>query len=148
ETADLVLSDGVVAEVGPNLRPEGAETIEASGLCVFPGFIDLHAHLREPGREYAETIASGLAAPAAGGFTAVCALPNTDPVNDTRAVTEFLVSRGREVRSARLYPVGAITKGQEGKELAEFGEMRDAGAVAISDDGGWLSDGSVLRHAM
>ena len=148
ETADLVLSDGVVAEVGSDLRPEGAETIEASGLCVFPGFIDLHTHLREPGREYAETISSGLAAAAAGGFTAVCALPNTDPVNDTRAVTEFLVARGREAKSARLYPVGAITRGQKGKELAEFGEMREAGAVAVSDDGAWLSDGSVLRHAM
>jgi dihydroorotase len=147
ETAEVLLEDGVVAEVRPGLRPEGAETIEASGLYVFPGFIDLHAHLREPGREYAETVHSGLAAAAAGGFTAVCAMPNTDPVNDNRATTEFLVARGRTATGARLHPIGAITKGQKGTELAEFGEMRDAGAVAVSDDGRWLADGTVLRRA-
>jgi dihydroorotase len=143
EVADLWLAGGIVADAASSAD----EVFDASGLLVFPGFIDLHTHLREPGREYAETIASGLAAAAAGGFTAVCALPNTDPVNDNRAVTEFLVSRGREVAGARLYPVGAITKGQAGEELAEFGEMREAGAVAVSDDGAWLCHGSVLRRA-
>jgi dihydroorotase len=148
EVADLRIEGGVVSGVGPGLDPGGAEILDAAGLLVFPGFIDLHAHLREPGREYAETIASGLAAAAAGGFTAVCAMPNTDPVNDNRAVTEFLVARGREAGGARLHPIGAISKGQKGEELAEFGEMRDAGAVALSDDGAWLADGSVLRRAL
>jgi dihydroorotase len=148
EVVDLRLEGGVVSGVGPGLDPGGAEILDAAGLLVFPGFIDLHTHLREPGREYAETIASGLAAAAAGGFTAVCAMPNTDPVNDSRAVTEFLVARGREAGGVRLHPVGAITKGQKGGELSEFGEMREAGAVAVSDDGAWLSDGSVLRRAL
>jgi dihydroorotase len=144
---DLLLRDGVVAEVGAGLSARGAEVLDASGLLVFPGFIDLHAHLREPGREYAETIASGLAAAAAGGFTAVCAMPNTDPVNDSRAICEFIVTKAKGVAGTRLYPIGAISKGQRGEELAEFGEMRVAGAVALSDDGKWLADGTLLRHA-
>ncbi len=147
ERADVLIDGGVVAAVGAGLKPSGAETLEASGLYVFPGFIDLHAHLREPGREYAETIHSGLAAAAAGGFTAVCAMPNTDPVNDNRAATEFLVSRAQSATGARLYPIGAITRGQKGQQLAEFGEMHDAGAVAVSDDGRWLADGTLLRRA-
>jgi len=144
---DLLLRDGVVAEVGAGLSAQGAEVLDASGLLVFPGFIDLHAHLREPGREYAETIASGLAAAAAGGFAAVCAMPNTDPVNDSRAICEFIVTKAKGVAGTRLYPIGAISKGQRGEELAEFGEMRVAGAVALSDDGKWLADGTLLRHA-
>lgn len=146
--ADLLLAGGVVAEVGEGLAAERAEVFDARGLLVLPGFIDLHAHLREPGREQAETIQTGLSAAAAGGFTAVCAMPNTDPVNDGGAVTEFLLARGRAAGGVRLYPIGAITKGQKGEELAEFGEMREAGAVALSDDGRWLADGSLLRHAM
>jgi dihydroorotase len=145
---DVLLSDGKVAEVADRIEAGDAEIFDASRLLVFPGFIDLHTHLREPGREYAETIASGLAAAAAGGFTAVCAMPNTNPVNDSREVTEFLVRRGLETRGARLLPVGAITKGQKGEEMAEFGEMRDAGVVALSDDGAWLTDGALLRRAM
>ncbi len=149
--ADLdVLLDaeaGIVESVGDGVRAEGAEVLDAAGLLVFPGFIDLHAHLREPGREHAETIASGLKAAAAGGFTAVCAMPNTDPVMDNRAIVEYVVSKSRGVSGTRLYPIGAITRGQLGKELAEFGEMRIAGAVALSDDGKWLSDGALLRHA-
>jgi dihydroorotase len=144
---DLLLRGGVVAEVGKDLRAPGAEVFDAAGLLVFPGFIDLHAHLREPGREHAETIATGLRAAAAGGFTAVCAMPNTDPVNDNRAIAEFLVSKARGEAGTRLYPVGAITKGQRGQELAEFGELRVAGAVAVSDDGTWLADGALLRRA-
>ena len=138
---------GSVLEVGERLAPEGADELDATGLVVMPGFIDLHAHLREPGREYAETIASGLRAAAAGGFTAVCAMPNTDPVVDNRAIAEFLVSKARAAAGTRLYPIGAITKGQLGRELAEFGEMQIAGAVALSDDGKWLADGALLRHA-
>ena len=146
--ADVLLADGVVAEVGERLSAGDAEVVDATGLLVLPGFIDLHAHLREPGREYAETIASGAAAAAAGGFTAVCAMPNTDPANDGRSVTAFVASRGREARSARVYPIGALTRGRKGVDLAEFGEMRDAGAVALSDDGDWLADGDVLRRAL
>ena len=145
---DVALSEGTVAEIGERLSAEGAEVFDAQGLLVFPGFIDLHAHLREPGREYAETIASGAAAAAAGGFTAVCAMPNTDPVNDSRTVTAFVAARAQLAQGARVYPIGAITRGRKGQELAEFGEMRNAGAVAVSDDGDWLADGDVLRRAM
>ena len=146
---DLLLDTaaGTVVEADERLAASGADVFDASGMVVMPGFIDLHAHLREPGREYAETIASGLRAAAAGGFTAVCAMPNTDPVVDNRAIAEFLVSKARGAAGTRLYPIGAITRGQLGKELAEFGEMRIAGAVAVSDDGKWLADGSLLRHA-
>lgn len=147
ETVDVLAADGVIVEIDPRRPPGDVEVLDASGMLVFPGFIDLHAHLREPGREYAETIASGLAAAAAGGFTAVCAMPNTDPVDDGRAVTEFVATRARLAGGTRMYPIGAITRGQRGEELAEFGEMRDAGAVAVSDDGRWLSNGSVLRRA-
>ena len=146
---DLRLSDGRVEAVGESLSEGGAEIFDAGGLCVFPGLIDLHAHLREPGREHAETIATGLAAAAAGGFTAVCAMPNTEPVHDNRAVTEFLRARAAAASpAARLWPIGAITTGQRGEQLAELGEMREAGAVAFSDDGQWLRDGALLRRAL
>ncbi len=145
---DLVLRDGEVAAVGERLSADGADVVDATGLLVLPGFIDLHAHLREPGREYAETIATGAAAAAAGGYTAVCAMPNTEPVNDDRTVTAFVASRGSEAGFARVYPIGAISRGRKGIELAEFGEMRSAGAVAVSDDGDWLADGDLLRRAI
>jgi dihydroorotase len=145
---DVALRDGEVAAVGERLSADGAEVLDARGLLVFPGFIDLHAHLREPGNEYAETIASGSAAAAAGGFTAVCAMPNTDPVNDGRTVTAFVAARALLAGGARVYPVGAITRGRRGEELAEFGEMRSSGAVAVSDDGDWLADGDLLRRAI
>lgn len=146
---DVLLRGGVVERVGERLEEAGgdAEVFDASGLLVFPGFIDLHAHLREPGREYAETIHTGLAAAAAGGFTAVCAMPNTDPVNDSRPVCEHIRSRAASAKGARLHPIAAISKGQKGEELAEFGELKDAGAVALSDDGRWLSDAGLLRRA-
>ena len=144
---DLLLRDGRVVEVGDRIDAADAEVFDVSRLCVFPGFIDLHAHLREPGREYAETIASGLKAAAAGGFTAVCAMPNTQPVNDSREVCEFIVGRGRAAGGARLHPIGAITKGQKGEEMTAFGELAEAGAVALSDDGTWLADGGLLRRA-
>ncbi len=144
---DVLLEGGVVAEVADRIEARDARVFDVSRLCVFPGFIDLHAHLREPGREYAETIATGLAAAAAGGFTAVCAMPNTSPVNDSREVCEFIVARGAAVRGARLHPIAAISKGQKGEEMTAFGELAAAGAVAFSDDGKWLADGSLLRHA-
>jgi dihydroorotase len=148
EILDLLLRDGSVAEVRDPGAVRVAEILDATGLLVLPGFIDLHAHLREPGREYAETIASGAAAAAAGGFTAVCAMPNTEPANDDRSVTAFVAGRGAEAGGARVYPIGAITRGRKGEELAEFGEMRRAGAVAFSDDGDWLADGDLLRRAI
>jgi dihydroorotase len=144
---DVLLEDGTVAEVADRIDAGNVRVFDASRLCVFPGFIDLHAHLREPGREYAETIHTGLAAAAAGGFTAVCAMPNTSPVNDSREVCEFVRSRGAAARSARLYPIAALSKGQKGEEMTAFGELADAGAVAFSDDGKWLADGSLLRRS-
>jgi len=145
--ADVLLRDGRVVEVADRIEAGDAEVFDASRLTVFPGFIDLHAHLREPGREYAETIQTGLAAAAAGGFTAVCAMPNTSPVNDSREVCEFIRLRGEKAGAARLHPIGAITKGQKGQEMTAFGELAEAGAVALSDDGTWLADGSLLRYA-
>ncbi len=145
---DVLLRDGAVAGVGERLDRGDAEVLDATGLLVFPGFIDLHVHLREPGREYAETIASGAAAAAAGGFTAVCAMPNTEPTNDDRSVTAFVSARGAEAGAARVYPIGAITRGRKGAEIAEFGEMQRAGAVAVSDDGDWVADGDLLRRAL
>ncbi|HEY7369486.1 MAG TPA: dihydroorotase [Thermoanaerobaculia bacterium] len=145
--ADMRIEEGKIAQIGERLDAAGAEAIDAQGLLVLPGFLDLHAHLREPGRESAETIATGLAAAAAGGFTGVCAMPNTDPVTDNRAIAEYVVAKARGVGGTRLYPIGAITRGQKGEELAEFGEMQIAGAVALSDDGRWLADGALLRRA-
>ncbi len=143
---DVLLEDGVVAEVGDRVEARDARVFDVSRLCVFPGFIDLHAHLREPGREYAETIATGLAAAAAGGFTAICAMPNTSPVNDSREVCEFIRARAA-ASGPRLHPIAAISKGQKGEEMTAFGELAAAGAVAFSDDGRWLADGSLLRRA-
>jgi dihydroorotase len=144
---DVLLRDGLVAEVGDRIDAGAAEIFDVSRLCVFPGFIDLHAHLREPGREYAETIETGLKAAAAGGFTAVCAMPNTKPVNDSREVCEFILARGKAAGGARLHPIGAITQGQKGQEMTAFGELAEVGAVALSDDGTWLADGGLLRRA-
>ena len=144
---DVLLEDGVVAEVAERLEAGDAEVFDVSRLLVFPGFIDLHAHLREPGREYAETIATGLRAAAVGGFTAVCAMPNTSPVNDGREVCEFIRARAAAAGGARLHPVAAISNGQKGEEMTAFGELSEAGAVAFSDDGKWLADGSLLRRA-
>ncbi|HTR04272.1 MAG TPA: dihydroorotase [Thermoanaerobaculia bacterium] len=145
--ADVLLENGLVAQVADRLEAGDAEVFDASKLHVFPGFIDLHAHLREPGREYAETIHTGLRAAAAGGFTAVCAMPNTSPVNDSREVCEFVRARGLSAGSARLHPIAAITMGQKGEAMTAFGELKEAGAVAVSDDGKWLEDGALLRAA-
>ena len=146
---DVLLRDGLVERVGERLEPDGSgtEVLDASGMLVCPGFIDLHAHLREPGREYAETIHTGLAAAAAGGFTAVCAMPNTSPVLDSGPLCEHVRARAATAKGARMYPIGAISKGQKGEELSEYGELREAGAVALSDDGKWLADGGLLRSA-
>jgi dihydroorotase len=128
--------------------PEGAEVIDATGLIVAPGFIDMHVHLREPGEEYKETIASGAAAAVAGGFTTVCAMPNTAPVNDNAAVTRFIIEQAERANLADVLPIGAITKNSEGTELAEIGEMKNAGIVAVSDDGRPVPSAGMMRRAM
>jgi len=147
---DLLISDGKIAKLGKpgSLPAEGAQVVDAAGKLVVPGLIDLHVHLREPGYEYKETVATGTAAARAGGFTAVCCMPNTSPVNDCRSVTELILSQARTEASARVFPVGAITKGSKGEELAEIGELVEAGCVGISDDGRPVMTSAVMRRAM
>jgi dihydroorotase len=128
--------------------PEGAEVFDATGLIVAPGFIDLHVHLREPGQEYKETIASGCAAAVAGGFASVCPMPNTKPINDNAAITRFIIEQARIAGLANVFPVGAITKESDGNELAEMGEMKSAGAVAMSDDGRPVPTAGMMRRAL
>jgi dihydroorotase len=145
----VVIRDGVVAEVAERVeRPREARAIDARGRWVTPGFIDLHVHLREPGQEYKETVATGAAAAAAGGFTAVCAMPNTRPVNDNAAVTELMLARAAAAGLARVYPVGCISKGSAGEELAEYGELKQAGCVALSDDGKPVMNAALMRRAL
>jgi dihydroorotase len=145
---DVLIEDGVVARVGTKLSARGAEVVSVKGRIVCPGFIDLHVHLREPGREDKETIATGTRAAAAGGFTAVCAMPNTDPVNDNSGITRFIVDRARREASVRVYPIGAITRGSRGEELAEYGDLKEAGCVAVSDDGRPVASARVMRRAL
>ncbi len=146
--ADVAVENGRVTRIASKIRRKGRSEIDARGLIVAPGFIDMHVHLREPGREDAETIESGTRAAARGGFTGVACMPNTHPVNDCRAVTAFILERAREVSRIPVYPIGAITKGSEGQTLAEIGEMCDAGIVAISDDGHPVQNSQVMRRAM
>ena len=147
--ADVLIDAGRVVAVGPDLKaPSGATKIDAKGRLVLPGFVDLHVHFREPGFEYKESIQSGAAAAVAGGFTSVCCMPNTNPVNDNQAITEFMLDRARAAGLANIFPIGAITKGSEGKELAEIGDLRRAGCVAISDDGKPVMNSLVMRRAM
>ena len=145
---DLLIRDGRVAEIGESISADGVETFDASGLIVAPGFIDLHVHLREPGFEYKETIASGARAAVAGGFTSVCCMPNTKPVNDNSSVTSFIIEQARAAKLANVFPIGAITQGSKGEQLAEIGEMKTAGIVAISDDGKPVLDSGLMRRAM
>src|ERR1017187_10024404 len=133
--ADILIRDGRIESVGTGLHDPDAFQFDATGAIVAPGFIDMHVHLREPGIEHAETIETGARAAAAGGFTTICCMPNTSPVNDSATVTSYIVQRAREVAVVNVFPIGAITKGSMGEELAEIGSMRDAGIVGISDDG-------------
>jgi dihydroorotase len=149
QVADVLIENGKVGAIDQNLQsPHGSIIIDAKGLLVLPGFVDLHVHFREPGFEYKETIQTGALAAVAGGFTTVCCMPNTNPVNDNQAITEFMLDRARSAGLANVLPIGAITKGSEGKELAEIGDLCRAGCVAISDDGRPVMNSLVMRRAM
>src|SRR5690349_10134225 len=152
EVSDVVIENGRVKRVGrdagANLSGERVRVIDAKGLWLAPGFFDLHVHFREPGQEYKEDIATGLAAAAAGGFTTVCPMANTNPVNDTRSITEVMVRRAREIGGPRLLPIAAITRGQKGEALTEMAELREAGAVGVSDDGRCVMNAAVMRRAL
>jgi dihydroorotase len=146
---DILVEDGIVAAIGERLdAPARVKTIDAAGLVVAPGFIDLHTHLREPGLEYKETIESGSRAAVAGGFTAICCMADTEPANDDPSVTTFIRERAEQAGLARIYPVGALSKGLEGQEMAEIGEMAKAGAVAVSDDPRPVANALLLRRAL
>ena len=146
---DVLIEDGKIARVGTRLvAPAGAAVIDAAGMWVCPGFIDMHVHLREPGHEYKETVATGTRAAAAGGFTAVCCMANTQPVNDNRAVTDYIRGKAESEGVVRVYPIGAVTRGLEGKALAELAELAEAGCVAFSDDGKCVMNAELYRRAM
>ncbi|MFQ5718392.1 MAG: dihydroorotase [Acidobacteriota bacterium] len=145
---DVACEQGRIKAVGKDLPTGAAREIDAAGKIVAPGFIDMHVHLREPGREDTETIATGTAAAAAGGFTAVAAMPNTTPPNDGRAVTEFILRRAAESGAVRVHPIGCVTRGLAGEELAEIGDLVAAGCVAVSDDGHPVASALVMRRAL
>lgn len=145
---DILIADGVIVQIGEKIEDSEAEIIDAKGMVVSAGLIDMHVHLREPGYEYKEDIKTGTKAAAAGGFTSVCCMPNTNPVCDNASVVRFINDRADRVGSCRVFPVGAITKGLLGKELAEMGDMKKEGIVAVSDDGRPVENGSVMRRAM
>ena len=148
ETADLLLEDGVIRAVGRPEAPAGCEILNADGLVVAPGLVDMHVHLREPGQEYKETIAGGTRAAAAGGVTSVAAMPNTQPVMDDPSVIGYVLDQARRAGSANVFPIGAITKGLQGRELTEMGLLARAGCVAFSDDGRAVVDSGVMRRAL
>ena len=153
EVADVVIEAGRITRVGRSAAAglpasERIQVVNAEGFWITPGFIDLHAHFREPGYEYKEDIASGLRAAAAGGFTGVCAMPNTKPVNDTRAITEMMMARARAAGGRRLYPFGAATVGSNGAQLTEMANLREAGANGVSDDGKCVMNAAVMRAAL
>jgi dihydroorotase len=146
---DILIDGGRIVRVGRELPGGGARVVDLpAGLVVTPGLIDMHVHLREPGQEHKETIATGTAAAVAGGFTAVACMPNTRPINDTAAVTEFIVTRAREAGQARVYPIGAVSIGSKGEQLTEMGELKAAGCVALSDDGLPVATALLMRRAL
>src|SRR5574337_1749585 len=147
EKLDILVSGGKIAKLGRtgSISANGGEAVDASGSLVVPGLIDMHVHLREPGFEYKETIATGAAAAKAGGFTSVCCMPNTNPVNDSRPVTEFILSQAKNA-SAHVFPIAAITKGSRGEELTEMAELHVAGCRAASDDGKPVMTAGIMRR--
>ncbi|MCG2712129.1 MAG: amidohydrolase family protein, partial [Candidatus Omnitrophica bacterium] len=147
DTLDILIEGEKIAKIAKNIKENGADVFEAKNLVAAAGFIDLHAHLREPGFEYKETILSGSKAAAAGGFTTVCCMPNTNPVIDNRGVVEFIISQSKKAGLINVLPVGAITKGSYGEELSEIGDLKDAGVVALSDDGKPVSNAEIMRRA-
>lgn len=148
EACDVLIEGKMIAKIAPDIVADGADVIDAAGLHVFPGLIDMHVHLREPGFEYKEDIASGSAAAVRGGFTQICCMPNTQPVCDNAAVVGYIAARGKEVGLCKVHPVGSITVGEQGEQLAEMGKMKEAGAVAVSDDGRPVSDARMMRLAI
>ena len=148
-TMDILIADGVVLELGQGLTaPEGTQSIDASGLLVTPGLIDMHVHLRDPGLEYKEDIATGSRAAAAGGFTSVACMPNTSPVIDSKAVASYIVNKAKSEAVVNVFPVGCITKGGKGESLAEMGELKEAGCVGVSDDGKPVCNSELMRRAL
>ncbi|MCH8993953.1 MAG: dihydroorotase [Chloroflexi bacterium] len=145
---DVLIVDGRIAAVGPELTSDGAEVIDATGLIVCPGFVDIHTHLRDPGFEYKETIATGTQAAARGGFTTVCCMPNTDPPIDTRATVEYVLRTADVAGVVRVLPIGCVSQGRVGRNLAELADLAEAGCVAFSDDGAPIAEGALLRHAL
>ncbi len=148
EQRDVLIEDARIVAIEPEIDAMADKVFAAAGLVVAPGFVDIHVHLREPGIEHAETIKSGTRAAAAGGFTAVCCMPNTLPVNDSAQITSFIVERARRTATVHVHPIGAISKGSRGERLADIGAMRSEGAVAISDDGLPVMDSGLMRRAM
>ena len=146
---DVLITAGRIERVAPDLPPAAAATvIDATGKLVCPGFIDIHVHLREPGYEYKETVATGTRAAAAGGFTAVCSMANTHPVNDNRSITDYIRAKAAVEGVVRVYPIGAVTRGLNGEDLAELAELAEAGCVAFSDDGQCVMNAALYRRAM
>lgn len=148
DSLDLLIRDGRIAEIGKDIESSDAETLDARGCLVTPGLIDIHVHLRDPGYEYKEDIVSGTRAAAAGGFTSVACMPNTNPVNDNKAVTLYIRQKAAAEGLANVFPVGSITRGLQGEFLAEMGELQEAGCVAVTDDGRPVSNGEIMRRAM
>jgi dihydroorotase len=148
ETLDILIDKGKIVDLKALINAEGAKTIDASRLVVAPGFIDMHVHLREPGQEVKETIQSGSLAAAKGGFTSICCMPNTNPVNDNRGVTEYILSEAKKRAVVNVFPIAAITRGLQGTELTDMADLAEAGAVAFSDDGHPVQNSLVMRRAL
>jgi dihydroorotase len=148
EIRDVLIRDGEIAEIGTDLDGVSIDTLDASGMIVAPGFIDLHTHLREPGQEHKETIRTGTSAAVRGGYTAVCAMANTIPPNDERAVTEMIVAEAQRQGFCHVYPIGAVSKGLQGEALAELADLKSAGCVAFSDDGMPVANSELMRRAL
>jgi dihydroorotase len=148
ETLDILIENGVVVSIGGDIDAEDAEVIDATGKLVTPGLVDIHVHLRDPGFEYKEDIASGTRSAVAGGFTSVACMPNTKPVNDNHTITSYILQKAEKEGSCRVFPIASITKGMAGESLTEMGELKEIGCCAVSDDGVPVSNSEMMRRAM